>query len=845
MINKKPRSQRELARKVLICIAYARSPLPISILAYAVSINKDTKSLQALGSSIPPESTILSACSNLVSIDKNTQKVQFVHFSVQEFLTGGRSQATFTHEEAHRELARMLITLLSIMNRRSLDACNEGTLLLNTLNNWPFHVLAANLKLLSEDDPLITLISSFLEKSPPIFIEINNYGLSVYLRFSPSVLELIFNLPSGHQHYRTRLKTFSDDDLKELYAINGGFSIIFYDHFAIHYVASVLDSVPAARRLCTHGYRIDYFYSEADDQVSVLRERGIRANRILVPDEVPTRYDYTPLYSAISEEMAWFLLEQGASVDPHHMGGSSDSVDPLLFFALKGSAKITQLLLDQIVDRERCGTVLCHVLGTSSCNVEVVQQLLDKGADVNTQGGEYGNPLQAAACRGKLDMVQLLLDEGADINTHGGQYGNALQAAADCGKLTMVQLLLDRGADINAQGGRYGNALQAAAHHGKLEVVQLLLDKGADICAQGGRFGNTLQSAAYRGQPEMVRLLLDKGADINAQGGEYGTALQAAACCNKLEVVQLLLDNGADANAQGGGYGNPLQAAAFFGGLEMVQLLLDKGADVNAQGGNYGQALQAAAHWGEPRVVQLLLDKGADVNARGGEHGSALQAAICGNSLDVVRLILDHGGDVNAPSGEHGNALQAAVCRNNLEMVQLILDKGADINAQSGDHGSALQAAICRNNLEMVQLLLEQGADVNAQGGEYGNTLQAAVCCSGIEVVEILLNKGADVNARDGKHGTALQAALAPLGRRYNCKAVIGPSISPNPITVQHNEDIFPLVEHLLDHGADPTIGDILTAAKELWTHDPDILADFMKRLEINSGREEENELAI
>ena len=39
----------------------------------------------------------------------------------------------------------------------------------------------------------------------------------------------------------------------------------------------------------------------------------------------------------------------------------------------------------------------------------MVQMLLDKGTDVNAQGGEYGNALQAASSRGHDQVVQMLL----------------------------------------------------------------------------------------------------------------------------------------------------------------------------------------------------------------------------------------------------------------------------------------------------------------------------------------------------------------------------------------------------------------------------------------------------
>ncbi|KAI1845981.1 hypothetical protein JX265_014054, partial [Neoarthrinium moseri] len=43
-------------------------------------------------------------------------------------------------------------------------------------------------------------------------------------------------------------------------------------------------------------------------------------------------------------------------------------------------------------------------------------------ADVNAQGGEFGNALQVASCRGDHDMVQLLLNNGAEVNAEGGYY---------------------------------------------------------------------------------------------------------------------------------------------------------------------------------------------------------------------------------------------------------------------------------------------------------------------------------------------------------------------------------------------------------------------------------------
>jgi ankyrin repeat protein len=44
-----------------------------------------------------------------------------------------------------------------------------------------------------------------------------------------------------------------------------------------------------------------------------------------------------------------------------------------------------------------------------------VKLLLNKGANVNAQGGEHGKALVAASWRGHKEVVKLLLEQGARI----------------------------------------------------------------------------------------------------------------------------------------------------------------------------------------------------------------------------------------------------------------------------------------------------------------------------------------------------------------------------------------------------------------------------------------------
>lgn len=89
----------------------------------------------------------------------------------------------------------------------------------------------------------------------------------------------------------------------------------------------------------------------------------------------------------------------------------------------------------------------------------VVEGLIEQGADVNAQGGEYGNALQVASSKGHDKVVQKLLARNADVNAQSQKYVNALYAASEMGYEKIVQMLLEKDINVNAQGGEYGSAL--------------------------------------------------------------------------------------------------------------------------------------------------------------------------------------------------------------------------------------------------------------------------------------------------------------------------------------------------------------------------------------------------
>ena len=59
-------------------------------------------------------------------------------------------------------------------------------------------------------------------------------------------------------------------------------------------------------------------------------------------------------------------------------------------------------------------------------NKKVVRMLLNNNADINAQGGYFGNALQAVSSGGHEKLAQILLNNNTHVNTQGGEYGNTL-----------------------------------------------------------------------------------------------------------------------------------------------------------------------------------------------------------------------------------------------------------------------------------------------------------------------------------------------------------------------------------------------------------------------------------
>jgi hypothetical protein len=232
----------------------------------------------------------------------------------------------------------------------------------------------------------------------------------------------------------------------------------------------------------------------------------------------------------------------GAARDPRMTallikgGADVDDVRALRTAAGAEDAASLELLLDAGAPLRRA-MALAHVAQRD--RVPAARLLLDRGPE---DWGERENALVWAA-RGEAseEMIQLLVDHGANLEASFGGSGRPYGIAVRAGRRDLADLLVALGARRRVEpldeligacrAGERADAMRLAAEHP--QAARLLRTAEADV----------LVREAARGRRQVVELLLDLGVPADARGPGGATALEVT---GDASVVALLVERGAD-----------------------------------------------------------------------------------------------------------------------------------------------------------------------------------------------------------------------------------------------------------------------------------------------------------
>jgi ankyrin repeat protein len=258
-------------------------------------------------------------------------------------------------------------------------------------------------------------------------------------------------------------------------------------------------------------------------------------------------------------------------------------------------------------------------------NAGYVREAIAKGADPNAPNDRGTLPLHFAFLKdggwpGRLDVVEALLQGGADVNARMKNGGTALHMAVGRSSRELVELLIERGADVNASTENGRTPLMNAE---RFEIAQLLVARGAkwDSGETGiDPDGSRLRNAARAGDDKLIAMLVAKGADPNrATKGGFAPIVYAISG-GHVAATRALLAEGAKPNVTIYDGSSLLHIAAERNQVDIARLLIDAGADVKAARKSGWTPLHVASSLCHEDFSALLVRSGADTDARD-KHG--------------------------------------------------------------------------------------------------------------------------------------------------------------------------------------------------------------------------------
>ena len=180
-------------------------------------------------------------------------------------------------------------------------------------------------------------------------------------------------------------------------------------------------------------------------------------------------------------------------------------------------------------------------------HLRLVTLLVDKlHASIHGRNGRYGfTALHFAAKFGHVDVLEFLLDRGADCDVRDQDGMAPLHCAASKGHTHIVERLLQRGAAVTATDNIAWTASHYAANNGHHSVLHILLQADAEVDARTMAGSTALHLASEEAHPDAIRLLIDNGASTDLLDADGRIPLDVAIYWREETTVEALVEAGA------------------------------------------------------------------------------------------------------------------------------------------------------------------------------------------------------------------------------------------------------------------------------------------------------------
>mmetsp|Transcript_10428 Transcript_10428/g.26229 ORF Transcript_10428/g.26229 Transcript_10428/m.26229 type:complete len:894 (-) Transcript_10428:37-2718(-) len=353
-------------------------------------------------------------------------------------------------------------------------------------------------------------------------------------------------------------------------------------------------------------------------------------------------------------------------------------------------------------------------------NVDAVQRLLKKGADVNATDKNNWTPLHAAVSPGNWAAAEALLqceDIDASIpNSDGTTVLHYLvrHTVQDEHAQRFDQILtmaIERGASYYAKNKNGEYPLHSACLRGNVKAVQKAIELGLLMDVQTFRGEGPLHYCVMTGKVEVAQHLLKAEADRFLVNTKLQTPMDFAVSTRQQEVLRLL--NVPESLS-------PLLQACKNGDEDLLGVELAKeGTNVNEEDANQMSALLYAACYQRRRMVSTLLEqKDITVNHKNCDGNTVLHflARTQAKPEDVetlaelVKTITDASPDLLEAKNNRGDTpLHLASLCGKEHTMSVLLAAGAKPSSVNNRMETPAHYAVIAHSFQACMILSEKG----------------------------------------------------------------------------------------------------------------------------------------
>ncbi|XP_063690869.1 serine/threonine-protein phosphatase 6 regulatory ankyrin repeat subunit B-like isoform X11 [Bolinopsis microptera] len=321
---------------------------------------------------------------------------------------------------------------------------------------------------------------------------------------------------------------------------------------------------------------------------------------------------------------------------------------------------------------------------------EVVNKLLEFGADTTTMDDEFHTPLHLATVSGNAGCIVLLAQSGADVNVTDANGAYPLHYAANMSRdieklpedapvptpsgdkatsdllfidpslrnrpredaqkaLESLLALLENGASVVVRDSSGAQPLFNAAREGNEAACRLLLDFEADVAAKDNHGRTALHVAAQEGHGDVLTTLLEvqNMACLDAVDDRGRTPLMYAAASGKTKCVELLLEASANPNHKDDKQISVAHCLASVGDVEGMKLLKAKSGNLSTASKSGTYPLHEAALAGKPDVMSYLVKQGVVMGVRDSSGITPLHCSIANDNPECCKILVENGDNIN------------------------------------------------------------------------------------------------------------------------------------------------------------------------------------------------------